>query len=142
MLVLGDSVHCLSAMRCFAPQEMDLGHDQYNSFFLCDKPHFSPAPPGVFFPSLHHPFPLPGSPHTITSDKRNCQSYLISFPLCPSSVICGDAWRTHSWAQLEEAQLGTALKHSQLLSFHPSILSSSSFTSLFLFHSRFSPLFF
>lgn len=101
------------------------------------NPTIPPALPVVFSPSLHHPFPLPFSPFTIISDRRNCQSYLISFPLCPSSVgmlgerTAGHSWRRHSWEQhsnIPSSSLFTLQFSSAALSHHCFYFIAGSFS--------------
>lgn len=125
ILVLGDSVHCLCVMRCFAPQGMDLRCDLYNSFSLWGKSRLSPALPVGFFPSLHHhfPHPLQPSPHHLRQEKLserfNTLPTLSKFP--------------HPWGHLENAQVGTAGGGTAGNSWqmHSNIPSSSLFTPEF-----------
>lgn len=100
ILVSGGSMCCLSAMRHFAPQGMDLRRDQCNSSSRWDKPHSPPALPGVLFPSLHHLFPPPLQPshHHLRQEKLSVLFNLL--PTVPESH--------NLWGRLENAQLGTA----------------------------------
>lgn len=133
-------VDCLSAVRSFALQGD--GSRTWPEQLLQERFFSSRTIPTFHLLSMFfsHPsiifFPTPSlvTPRSSSSTGGGAGRAIQSPSHCVQLLtICEDGCRRHSWAQLETS----TLRHPQLLSIHPWILSSSSATSLSLFHSRF-----